>query len=53
MSDYKTKYHRDGTVTYWDVFTQGWVERADHVPAKYMATLPYNERERIEKHLNG
>lgn len=51
MTDYRTTIHADGTVTYWNVFEQGWVL---HVPASWisdevLATLSANDRKRIER----
>jgi len=49
MSDnLKTTFHRDGTVTYWDVHLQQW-QRIDarHICASTLATLPADERAQI------
>ena len=50
MSSYKTTYHRDGTVTVWNVYTQQW-ERiaADQVSDQILASLNETERRRIAK----
>ena len=52
----KTKFHRDGTVTYWDVYRQQWVRRSasdildDPVWGDMiLATLPESERARIAR----
>lgn len=45
----KSKLHRDGTVTLWDVYEQRW-KRVKHVTDEVMATLPRKERERILRH---
>ena len=51
MNNYKTKYHRNGTVTIWNVYTQTWVTyHAASVPDKVMASLGNIEREKIRKH---
>lgn len=47
----KTTYHRDGTVTYWSVHNQVWVPRADSVPAKELAAMSSDEREKVQRHL--
>lgn len=47
----KTTYHRDGTVTYWSVYEQRWVVRAEQVPDRELATMGTEERERIISHL--
>jgi hypothetical protein len=48
----KNTYHRDGTVTYWAVFTQAWEVRANHVPVREMAAMNPHERKRIERHFS-
>jgi len=46
----KTKYHRDGTITIWNVYTQTWLRiSASHVPASVLATLSDKERARIAR----
>ena len=46
----KTRYHRNGTVTLWNILTQSWeTYAADRVPASVLATLSEGERERIAK----
>jgi hypothetical protein len=47
----KTTYHRDGTVTYWSVFLQQWVKRANSVPDVELAAMSANERVKVLKHL--
>lgn len=58
MTSTKTKFHRDGTVTCWDVYQQQWVHRSasDLVaeakrpsPNSILPTLPESERARIER----
>lgn len=49
-SMYSTTYHRDGTVTVWDVYRQGWRRlRADRISDSLLATLTERERARIER----
>lgn len=45
---YRTRFHRDGTVTLWSVYHQQW-ERWDAaaVSEGTLATLPKRERDRI------
>lgn len=46
---FETKFHRDHTVTVWDVYAQSWTRTArpaDHV----LASLETNERTRVMKH---
>ena len=48
MTTYRTTYHRDGTVTYWDVWIQGWRRRlAKDIGSITLATLSPDERRRI------
>ena len=52
LSDpYRTTYHRDGTITVWDVYTQSWCRRlpAGRVPTQILATLSDRERARIAR----
>lgn len=46
--NYETTYHRDGTVTLWDVYKQQW-ERvaAENVSDEILASLTETERSRI------
>ena len=46
-----TTCHRDGSVTYWSVYQQVWVERARQVPADELAAMSSSERERVLRHL--
>ena len=47
-SPYATTYHRDGTVTLWDVYAQTWMRLpACRISDKIMATLSDSERRRI------
>lgn len=45
----KTKYHRDGSVTFWNVFTRSWV-RAHNLQNQELATLTAKERRRVVRH---
>lgn len=46
----KNTYHRDGTVTYWDVYRQAWQRKAaDAIPAKILTTFNDRERTRVAK----
>jgi hypothetical protein len=45
---YKTTFHRNGTVTLWNVYTQGWERRrAANVADEVLASLSGSERARI------
>lgn len=48
--NYKTTYHKDGTVSYWDVFSQSW-ERSDaaEISDRILASMSQPERDRIAK----
>lgn len=52
-SAYSTTYHRDGTVTIWDSYSQSWtrIEATELVRegGRIMATLSDAERQRIER----
>ena len=53
MSNADTKFHRDGSVTIWDVYTQSWsrtpaTELVATCP-QLLATLPEADRKRIER----
>lgn len=43
-------YHRDGTVSYWDVYRQLWVrEPAAAISDEVLASMSDTERARIER----
>ena len=47
-TQYRTIYHRDGTVTVWDVYQQRWTRLpASQVRDEVLASLPARERDRI------
>jgi hypothetical protein len=49
--NYTTKFHRDGSITYWDVFFQGWVRvSALSVSDRALATLSDGDRSRTASH---
>jgi hypothetical protein len=48
-SRYATTYHRDNTVTIWDVYQQAWV-RLWQVSDQILASLGDAERERVKRH---
>lgn len=39
------------TYTYWSVYRQLWVRRADSVPDEDLAAMSRKERERTKRHL--
>ena len=49
---YKTTYHRDGTATYWSVYTESWVRRADSLADREYAAMSATTRVRVMKHLS-
>lgn len=46
---YGTTFHRDGTVTLWNVYLQSW-ERAARPSDRVLASLETNERARVVRH---
>lgn len=47
---YRTTFHRNGTVTVWDVYQQAWRRfLAAEVPDAIMASLNKKERARIRR----
>ena len=50
MSESDTTYHRDGTITTWDVYTQGWV-RTSCPSDQLLASLDGQKRDRIKRHI--
>lgn len=44
------KFHRDSTVTIWNVYTQSWT-RTGCPTAELLATLPSALRERVLRHV--
>lgn len=48
VSPYRTTFHRDDTVTYWDVYAQQWSrQHAATITDDSLSTLPLAERDRI------
>ena len=47
----RTKYHRDGTITYWSVYHQVWIEHVDYIPDEELAARNEHERARIIRHM--
>ena len=52
MSTYKTKFHKDQTVTIWNVYTQQW-ERTANPSDRVYASLNRDERADVEHHCAG
>ncbi len=46
---FSSTYHRDGTVTVWNVIEQRW-HRAAELSDALLATLGWREREKVERH---
>lgn len=46
---YETTFHRDGTVTIWDVYSQSWV-RTRNPSVQLLASLGGDERGRVLAH---
>ena len=47
----KTTCHRDGTITYWSVYFQEWMEGVDDIPDRELAAMNGKERDRVIRHL--
>jgi hypothetical protein len=45
------RLHRDGTVSYWSVAEDRWVNRASYVPDEELDRLDPWRRERVRRHL--
>ena len=43
--------HRDGTVSYWSVYRQSFVSRADGISDEELAAMNQDDRERVIAHL--
>lgn len=48
-SPYRTRYHRDKTVTVWNVYTQEWL-RTSRPSDRVLASLDTAERDRAIRH---
>jgi hypothetical protein len=49
-SNYRTTFHRDGSVSFWSVYQQQWMrEQAIHVSDKHLASMSSHDRERVVK----
>jgi hypothetical protein len=46
---YRTKFHRDGSITVWNVYTQSW-ERTSRPSDRVLASLEPKERDRVRRH---
>ena len=46
---FRTTYHRDHTVTMWNVYTQGWHRTGTPSP-RILASLTPEERARVMRH---
>lgn len=50
---YRTVYHRDGSVSWWSVYSQSWHRTWTLPPDADLAAMSVAERKRIERHLGG
>ena len=48
-TQYKTIFHRDKTITVWNIFTQSWL-RTNNPSDRLLSSLNEQERNRILKH---
>ena len=46
---YRTTFHRDGTITVWNVYTQQWLRTSQPSDA-VLASLDSRERDRVIRH---
>lgn len=51
-TQYKTIFHRDKTITVWNIFTQSWL-RTNNPSDRLLSSLNEQERNRILKHCNN
>ena len=51
MRKLDNRYYDDGTVTYWSVYEQVWVDHADFVPDRELSAMSESEREHVADHL--
>jgi len=51
MTSTNTKFHRNGTITYWSVYRQQWISKVEptDVPDAELAQINQRERARIIK----
>lgn len=47
----KVTLHRDGRVTYWSVYRQVWVNKAEYIPDRELAAMDGKVRNRVMKHM--
>ena len=45
----QTTYHRDGSVTHWDIYRQQWM-RQSHLSDEVLASMSASERARVLRH---
>ena len=43
----RVRLHRDGTISYWSVYEQGWCHHQRTMPTRELAALPEPERTRV------
>lgn len=47
---YKSKFHRDGTVTFWNVYEQRWNRQvAKRISADNLSSMSESDRKRVLK----
>ena len=47
----KVTLHKDGSVTYWSVYRQQWMNRSRYIPDEELAAMPFEQRDKVMKHL--
>lgn len=51
MNNFNSTFHRDGSVTIWNIFQQQW-KRYRTVPSnEVLASLDHKERDRVIRHI--
>ena len=49
---YATRFHRDGSVTVWNVYSQAW-QRTTRPSDRVLASLSAAERAKVERHCSA
>lgn len=50
-ADRTNTYHKDGSVSYWNVFLQQWCrDRVDQIPDRVLASMSDDDRAKVARH---
>ncbi len=52
MTNLRTIFHRDGTITYYSVYQQVWRRHLSSISDGDLAAISGSEHDRIERHLH-